>query len=68
MLLWLGWIGVDLFFVLLGYLIICGLVADSKKPLGTRMKMFWMCCVFCIFPLYYVVVIVGIVVMFVFGV
>ena len=56
---WSGWIGVDLFFVLSGYLITRGLVTDSKKPLGTRMKMFWMRRVLRIFPLYYAVVVVG---------
>jgi peptidoglycan/LPS O-acetylase OafA/YrhL len=56
---WSGWTGVDLFFVLSGYLITRGLVSDSKKPLGTRMKMFWMRRVLRIFPLYYAVVIVG---------
>ncbi len=57
--LWAGWIGVDLFFVLSGYLITRGLVAPSKKPLGTRMKMFWMRRVLRIFPLYYAVIVVG---------
>lgn len=56
---WTGWIGVDLFFVLSGYLITRGLVTPSDKPLGTRMKMFWMRRVLRIFPLYYAVVIVG---------
>ena len=57
--LWSGWTGVDLFFVLSGYLITRGLVTPSKKPLGTRMKSFWMRRVLRIFPLYYAVVIVG---------
>lgn len=57
--LWSGWIGVDLFFVLSGYLITRGLVAPSKRALGSRMKMFWMRRVLRIFPLYYAVVIVG---------
>lgn len=56
---WTGWIGVDLFFVLSGFLITRGLVAPSSKPLGTRMKMFWMRRVLRIFPLYYAFVIVG---------
>ena len=60
--LWSGWAGVDLFFVLSGYLITRGLVTDSKKPLGTRLKMFWMRRVLRIFPLYYAVLIVGTVV------
>ncbi len=64
---WSGWTGVDLFFVLSGYLITRGLVADSKKPLGTRMKMFWMRRVLRIFPLYYAVVVVGTVVTLAFG-
>ncbi len=58
-LLWSGWIGVDLFFVLSGYLITRGLVAPSAKPLGTRLKMFWMRRVLRIFPLYYAFIIVG---------
>jgi peptidoglycan/LPS O-acetylase OafA/YrhL len=58
-LLWSGWIGVDLFFVLSGYLITRGLVAPSKKVLGTRLKMFWMRRVLRIFPLYYAFIIVG---------
>jgi peptidoglycan/LPS O-acetylase OafA/YrhL len=57
--LWSGWIGVDLFFVLSGYLITRGLVAPSKNVLGTRMKMFWMRRVLRIFPLYYAVTLVG---------
>ena len=56
---WTGWTGVDLFFVLSGYLITRGLVTDSDKPLGTRMKSFWMRRVLRIFPLYYAVLIVG---------
>ena len=56
---WSGWAGVDMFFVLSGYLITRGLVAPSKKPLGTRMRMFWMRRVLRIFPLYYAVLIVG---------
>ncbi|MFO0742987.1 MAG: acyltransferase [Labilithrix sp.] len=56
---WSGWAGVDLFFVLSGYLITRGLVTHSKKPLGTRLKMFWMRRVLRIFPLYYAVLIVG---------
>jgi len=59
---WSGWTGVDLFFVLSGYLITRGLVTDSENPLGTRMKMFWMRRVLRIFPLYYAVIIVGTVV------
>jgi peptidoglycan/LPS O-acetylase OafA/YrhL len=57
--LWSGWTGVDLFFVLSGYLITRGLVAPSKRALGTRLKMFWMRRVLRIFPLYYAFIIVG---------
>jgi peptidoglycan/LPS O-acetylase OafA/YrhL len=62
--LWSGWIGVDLFFVLSGYLITRGLVAPSKRPLGQRLKMFWMRRVLRIFPLYYAFIIVGTIVAF----
>ncbi len=58
-LLWSGWVGVDLFFVLSGYLITRGLVTDSNKPIGTRLKMFWMRRVLRIFPLYYAFIVVG---------
>ena len=57
--LWSGWTGVDLFFVLSGYLITRGLVSPSKKAVGTRLKMFWMRRVLRIFPLYYAFIIVG---------
>jgi peptidoglycan/LPS O-acetylase OafA/YrhL len=57
--LWSGWIGVDLFFVLSGYLITRGLVSPSARAIGTRLKMFWMRRVLRIFPLYYAFVIVG---------
>ena len=56
---WSGWTGVDLFFVLSGYLITRGLVTPSQKPLGGRMRSFWMRRVLRIFPLYYAVLIVG---------
>ncbi len=64
-LLWSGWTGVDLFFVLSGYLITRGLVAPSKRPTGKRLKMFWMRRVLRIFPLYYAFIIVGTIVAFV---
>ena len=64
---WSGWTGVDLFFVLSGYLITRGLVAPSKKATGTRLKMFWMRRVLRIFPLYYAVLIVGTIVTLAFG-
>ena len=57
--LWSGWMGVDLFFVLSGYLITRGLVKDSKFSVGKRMKLFWARRAFRIFPLYYIVVVVG---------
>jgi peptidoglycan/LPS O-acetylase OafA/YrhL len=64
---WSGWTGVDLFFVLSGYLITRGLVVDSNKPLGGRMKAFWMRRVLRIFPLYYAVLVVGTIVTLAFG-
>ena len=60
--LWSGWTGVDLFFVLSGYLITRGLVTPNDKPLGSRLKSFWMRRVLRIFPLYYAFIIVGTVV------
>ncbi len=57
--LWSGWMGVDLFFVLSGYLITRGLVKDSPFSVGKRMRLFWARRAFRIFPLYYIVVIVG---------
>jgi len=54
-----GWIGVDLFFCLSGYLITRGLVKDTGRTLGERLKLFWMRRALRIFPLYYIVVIVG---------
>ena len=56
---WSGWIGVDLFFVLSGYLITRGLVKDSAYSVGKRLKLFWARRAFRIFPLYYIVLIVG---------
>lgn len=57
--LWSGWIGVDMFFVLSGYLITRGLVAPSTRVVGSRLKMFWMRRVLRIFPVYYLMLIVG---------
>ena len=57
--LWVGWVGVDMFFVLSGYLITRGLVAPSDLPVGTRLRKFWARRVLRIFPLYYIVLIVG---------
>jgi len=59
---WVGWVGVDLFFVLSGYLITRGLVAPSDQPVGVRLKKFWARRVLRIFPLYYIVLIAGTVV------
>jgi peptidoglycan/LPS O-acetylase OafA/YrhL len=58
-LLWVGWVGVDLFFVLSGYLITRGLVAPSDQRVGVRLRKFWARRVLRIFPLYYIVLIVG---------
>lgn len=57
--LWSGWMGVDMFFVLSGYLITRGLVKDSAFSVGKRLKLFWARRAFRIFPLYYIVLIVG---------
>jgi peptidoglycan/LPS O-acetylase OafA/YrhL len=57
--LWSGWMGVDMFFVLSGYLITRGLVKDSEFSIGKRLKLFWARRAFRIFPLYYIVLIVG---------
>ena len=54
-----GWIGVDLFFVLSGYLITRGLVKSTAKPIAERLKLFWMRRVLRIFPLYYLLLIFG---------
>jgi peptidoglycan/LPS O-acetylase OafA/YrhL len=55
----LGWLGVDMFFVLSGYLISRGLLADSNLSFGARLKAFWMRRVLRIFPLYYAVILIG---------
>jgi peptidoglycan/LPS O-acetylase OafA/YrhL len=56
---WSGWMGVDLFFVLSGYLITRGLAKESQFSVGKRLKLFWARRAFRIFPLYYIVLIVG---------
>jgi peptidoglycan/LPS O-acetylase OafA/YrhL len=57
--LWGGWFGVDLFFALSGYLITRGLVKPSTHSVGKRLKLFWARRIFRIFPLYYIVIILG---------
>ena len=57
--LWVGWVGVDLFFVLSGYLITRGLVRASREPIKVRLRKFWARRVLRIFPLYYIVLILG---------
>lgn len=54
-----GWVGVDLFFVLSGYLITRGLVRESPRSRLERLKLFWMRRVLRIFPLYYFMLVVG---------
>ncbi|PSL43754.1 peptidoglycan/LPS O-acetylase OafA/YrhL [Chitinophaga niastensis] len=51
-----GWIGVQLFFVLSGYLISSILLKEKDKPesLGARLKKFWIRRSLRIFPIYYI--------------
>jgi peptidoglycan/LPS O-acetylase OafA/YrhL len=58
-LLWTGWVGVDMFFALSGFLITRGLIAPSTRATSDRLKRFWARRFLRIFPLYYAVLIVG---------
>lgn len=49
----IGWLGVQIFFVLSGYLISRGLVRDREAPLGAYLKSFYGRRALRIFPLYY---------------
>jgi peptidoglycan/LPS O-acetylase OafA/YrhL len=49
---WVGWVGVDLFFALSGFLITRGLIAASDLPVAKRMRLFWTRRFLRIFPLY----------------
>ncbi len=51
--LWAGWIGVQIFFVLSGYLITSLLLNDKDLPAGSYMKRFYWRRALRIFPLYY---------------
>lgn len=61
----LGWIGVNIFFVLSGYLITRILVAEKRQPLKIYLKRFYLKRILRIFPLYYLyllgLVVVGLV-------
>ncbi len=56
---YIGWVGVDVFFVLSGYLITNGLIAPSALTLGARMRRFYVRRTLRIFPLYYATLAVG---------
>jgi peptidoglycan/LPS O-acetylase OafA/YrhL len=56
---WSGWIGVDMFFALSGFLITRGLVAESSRGVGERLRLFWTRRFLRIFPLYYATLIIG---------
>lgn len=54
-----GWAGVDLFFVLSGYLITRGLITPSSDPTRQRLGKFWARRFLRIFPLYYALLLAG---------
>ncbi len=54
-----GWMGVDLFFVLSGYLITLGLIRQSDAAIGLRFRDFYVRRSLRIFPLYYAIIAIG---------
>lgn len=54
-----GWMGVDLFFVLSGYLITLGLIGGNHASLGLRFRDFYVRRSLRIFPLYYATIAIG---------
>jgi len=64
-----GWIGVQLFFILSGYLITRILISEKEKkiPVWTKLKNFWMRRILRIFPIYYLYLAILLIVWFVFN-